>query len=309
MNTTHIANSSEGHQQPLKNWLIGVSISDSPDLMQLGMGKVHLQDAIVEFARYLLACGATIAYGGDLRKDGFTKILFDLVQEHNQAGIPAYERIVSFLAWPIHLRLTDDQKAELKKVADFRPLDPPDDLKLDASAYVEPNSTETRYIWARSLTFMREAMNRSIHARLLIGGEFRPGQYRGKYPGIAEEAFLALRDGKPLFLIGGFGGCARTVIEALTSTQPEALTDEFQMLDPNYMELVQYYNARISELGDSTQGPIDYQELFHFFSFKGIHSLNNGLNEEDNQRLFETIYIPEMISLVLKGLTALSGSA
>ncbi len=34
---------------------IGISISESPDLAQAGMGQVHLQDAMTEFARYFLA--------------------------------------------------------------------------------------------------------------------------------------------------------------------------------------------------------------------------------------------------------------
>lgn len=37
------------------------------------MGLPHLQDAMLELARYLLAQGARLAYGGDLHLDGFTE--------------------------------------------------------------------------------------------------------------------------------------------------------------------------------------------------------------------------------------------
>ena len=44
-------------------WRIGLSISDSADLGMRGFGPAHLRDAASEFARFLLAAGATLAYG------------------------------------------------------------------------------------------------------------------------------------------------------------------------------------------------------------------------------------------------------
>jgi hypothetical protein len=60
-------------------WRIGLSISDSADLPMRGFGPAHLRDAASEFARFLLAAGATLAYGGDLRQGGFTEVLFELL--------------------------------------------------------------------------------------------------------------------------------------------------------------------------------------------------------------------------------------
>ena len=289
----------------LTNWTIGLSISESPDLPLLGMGEVHLQDALVEFARYLLASGATLAYGGDLRKGGFTEILFDLVQTHNQSGPSLFERVVNFLAWPIHLKLTQNQKAQLKRVADFRPLDPPADLALDKNEWIAPDSPLNRYTWARSLTLMREEINRLAHARLLLGGKYQPGSYNGKYPGLAEEALVALRSGTPLFLIGGFGGCAKAIIDSLRGKASEIFTAEYQMTDTDYSDFVGFFNEKVIESPSLNLEPIDYHELVCFFKSKGIYGLGNGLNEDENLRLFETPFISEMISLVLKGLTKL----
>ena len=58
---------------PLEGLQIGLSISNSPNLAQFSMGLPHLQDAMLELARYLLAQGARLAYGGDLHLDGFTE--------------------------------------------------------------------------------------------------------------------------------------------------------------------------------------------------------------------------------------------
>jgi len=49
---------------------------------------------------------------------------------------------------------------------------------------------------------------------------------------------------------------------------------------------------------------IDYLEMVKEFSNYGIKelSLNNGLSEDENMRLFNTPRVPEMIYLILKGL-------
>ena len=71
---------------PLAGRVLGISISESPDLEALGFSEVHFRDALIEFARYMLAAGATIAYGGDFRAGGFTHTLFDRVSTYKGAG-------------------------------------------------------------------------------------------------------------------------------------------------------------------------------------------------------------------------------
>ena len=111
---------------PLAGRVLGISISESPDLESLGFSDIHLRDALIEFARYMLAAGATIAYGGDLRAGGFTHTLFDLVSTYKGAGGSEANRIRNYLAWPIHLLLTVEQRAELKTWAEIITLPPRD---------------------------------------------------------------------------------------------------------------------------------------------------------------------------------------
>jgi hypothetical protein len=66
----------------LSGTAVAVSVSDSPDLDVLGLSSLHLQDAATEIARHLLVAGAELVYGGDLRNDGFTLLLFELVARH-----------------------------------------------------------------------------------------------------------------------------------------------------------------------------------------------------------------------------------
>src|SRR5260370_30417731 len=133
---------------PLKGRLIGLSISNSPNLSELGMSQVHLEDAMVECARHILAQGASLAYGGDLRPGGFTTILFELVRSHNRAG--SQERIHNFLAWPIGLRIDSAIWREyMDEIKDYR-LSPPTDLGVDPKTYIGSHAMPGRYILARS---------------------------------------------------------------------------------------------------------------------------------------------------------------
>ena len=276
-------------------WRIGLSISDSADLQMRGFGPAHLRDAMAEFARFLLAAGATLAYGGDLRQGGFTEVLFELLTAYRAISGEAANAIQSYLAWPIHLDLDVIQRARLKNTARLHEIPPPANLGVDPAIKAPPTTPQNRVAWARSLTAMRERMNAEIHARLLMGGQARG---LGKYPGLAEEALLALRAAKPVYLIGAFGGCTEAVIEALRGTKPAALTLDYQAADDVPRTAIELYNSQVPPGGEL----IDYPALTAEFEKAGVAGLNNGLNAEENERLFTTMHLPEMIALVLRGL-------
>lgn len=281
---------------PLKGRLIGISISNSPDLANLGMGPVHLEDAMVECARYLLTQGASLAYGGDLRPGGFTTILFELVRSHNRAGTK--ERIHNFLAWPIGLHIDAGIWREyVDEIRDYR-VAPPADLGLDPTAYVGSDDMPGRYIWSRSLTAMRAEMNGTIVARVLLGGQVRG--FKGKYPGVLEEALLALRSKKPLYLVGGFGGCTRSIVQALKGETPDPFTEAVQSADPLFAAMAASYHADANE-GKGT--PIDYAGELAYLQSVGLTGLNNGLSKEENEVLSESKNLPEIVYLILKGLS------
>jgi hypothetical protein len=280
-----------------------LSLSGDSYLTLRGFSHAHLQDAAAEFARFLLAAGATLAYGGDLRQDGFTELLFELLTAYRAISGEAVDAIQSYLAWPLHLGLDATQRARLKNTARFHPIPPPADLGIDVTDItskdqVPPTTPANRVAWARSLTAMRERMNTEIHARLLLGGQARG---LGKYPGLAEEALLGLRTGKTIFLIGAFGGCAGFVIEALRGQKPVELTMDYQAAETLPAAAIALYNSQVPLGGES----IDYKALTAEFENFGIAGLNNGLNAEENERLFMTTNLPEMIALVLRGLRQL----
>lgn len=293
-----VALAGQNLEKAAAGWRVGLSISDSADLPRRGFGPAHLRDAATEFARFLLAAGATLAYGGDLRQGGFTEVLFELLTAYRAISGEAVDAVQSYLAWPIHLDLDVAQRAQLKGTARFHLVPPPANLGVDPATKVPPTTPENRVAWVRSLTAMREQMNAEIHARLLLGGQARG---LGKYPGIAEEALLALRARKPVFLIGAFGGGADAVIEALRRNKPEALTLDYQAADTLPRATIELFNSQVPAGGE----PIDYKTLTAEFEGFGVAALNNGLKAEENERLFTTTNLPEMIALVLRGLERL----
>lgn len=111
-----------------------------------------------------------------------------------------------------------------------------------------------------------------------------------------EEILIALELGCPLYLLGGFGGIVHDVCEVLQGNKcPDSLTEQWQ--DKNnegYRELLRKYEER----GEK----VDYQEIQKKLkSFK----LNNGLSEEENKILFNTVFVDEAVQLILKGLQSI----
>ena len=293
-------------------WRVGISISESENLAQRGMAfprlpdekaappSPHLRDAMTEFARFLLAGGATLAYGGDLRQGGFTFVLFELLAAYRAMSGENSTAVQSYLSWPIHLDLTEEQEENWVGLVQFHKIQAPANLGVDPATKVPPTTPINRVAWARSLTAMRERMNSETDARIFLGGQLGSLGLRGsgRYPGLAEEALFALRAGKPVYLIGGFGGCTEAIIEAVRGANPPALTEEQRLADPGVLAAFELYNSDLRE----GREPINYQALTAEFESFGVAGLNNGLKPDENKRLFATINLPEMIALVLRGL-------
>lgn len=265
------------YQEVLRNHVIAVSVSESPDMGYLGLSERHLQDAMTEVARHLLALGARLSYSSDLRAGGFSELLFELVQRHRRdvdedSGVG----ITNFLAWPVHLRLpfaeVDRASSELKGAAELVCLDENGNrmplLTRQRIQEREPSAAE----WNNGLTAMRQAVQAEIHARIVLGG--RVENFKGSMPGIAEEALISLSSGTPLFVLGGFGGCARDIAETLGLAAP-------------WPPLNRTWPERPA------------------FSRFGPYSLNNGLSMDENRILAKTPHIDQAIILILKGLVGI----
>jgi hypothetical protein len=252
---------------------IAISISESPDLTRLGMSDRHLTRAMETMATYLLSFGYRLAYGGDLRRGGFTEQLFELVSRYDRSpqslGRPA---VTDYLPWTVCASLShkgyDDLVNSFGVTAEVKCLDH-DGNPLAHFDFPEAPIEDSGEI-ASSLSAMRRTMLQETSARIVLGG--RVEGYQGAMPGIAEEALLTLQHGKPLYVIGGFGGCSRDIAESL--------------------DLV----------GPLFQPPRSSWDGHDEFSSYGAESLSNGLTADENCTLARTPHIRQAVALVLRGL-------
>jgi hypothetical protein len=265
-------------QDRLSNYVVAISISKSPDMGVLGLGTEHLNDAMAEVARYLLAMGARLMYGGDLRNENFTEVLFELVAryqrtiDHSNTGTG----VTNFFAWPVHIEFPPEEVKQLSE--DLTGVAELVYLTVDGQT-MPPNQREqlvsrppTKDEWLNGLTAMRQVMTQTSNARIVLGGQIE--DFKGKMPGVAEEVLLSLLEGQPLFLLGGFGGCANDIATDLGLMPPST--------------------------GRQTSWP--GRSEFQKFT---AGNLNNGLDEEENALLATTVHVDEAMTLILRGLLRL----
>ena len=249
---------------------IGISISESPEMGILGLGKEHLEDAMTEIARHLLACGASLAYGGDLRPGGFTDLLFEVVNRYRSNSVMEKSNVRNFLAWPVHVSMSvleiEERRAALEGVAELVLL-APDGSELTTNERA-PNHQLTTADWEYGLTAMRKAMSSAIDARIVLGG--RTTEFRGRLPGIAEEALVQLQNKAPLYVLGGFGGCSFDIANAMGLSRDRRDLANWKGLED--------------------------------FASHSLSDLKNGLNSEENFDLANTIHVDQAVALILRGL-------
>lgn len=280
--------------KPLNNMKIGISISEDNSFQKNNNDFVHLQDAMIEIAKYLLVCGSSLAYGGSVyysKEFNLMDSLIEMVRSYNTEHKDYPKKIYNYVAYSPNNLVTTKLKATYSKNIKF--VDVPS-IARNQQNYPE----EEKYLYSRNLTAMRETMNSETDARIFMGGKI--DNFKGKYPGILEEAYLAMKSGNPIYLIGIFGGATQLLIDCLLSKEPEELTQAYQFQNPEYQSFFNYYNFQASNDGIDL---INYDVMTDFFKAQGIGGLKNGLTEEENETLFTTDDIAEVITLILKGLT------
>ena len=272
---------------------IGISISNNEDIKKYGYEYIHLQDSMNEIARYLLVIGCELVYGGDIHYKhdyNFVNSLFELATTHNKENKQIPQKITNFLAYPLYKKIDVADRAKLVKVATFREIEP---LLIINGKKV----TDQRISFALNLSSMRNEMNEYIDARIIMGGKV--SGFSGVYPGILEEALLALRKEKPLFIIGSFGGVSKLLAELITDQ-----ISEKEFIDKlKFNEDYDFFKEKYNEFVENTDvEEIDYHRVLCEIKDRGIVGLNNGLSKEENEKLFVTNNIIEVVTIILKGL-------
>ena len=300
--------------RPLRRRKIAVSLSESGDQLNYGFDLLHLDQQAIEISRYLLLAGASIYYGGHLGDEGYTVSLFELVHSHPVEELPPIERIHNYVGWPLPLSTVD--KSPHRHSARFRRIGRPDGLsEVDHEDFVEHvneffpagKSALHRYAWARGMTKMREAQTADVEARVVLGGKAGPtitaqaeggrtvSWYASRIPGVLEEILCSMKVNQPVYLVGGFGGCARIVADLIQGKSRQEVTWEFQKDAPNAPEMRELYHTKGMEWWG-------YTDMEKFIKECGYDGLNNGLTKEENDELFVTGNTSAIVSLIMKGM-------
>lgn len=282
-------------ENKLNDAQIAISVSDSEDLPLLGIGREMLCDLTVELSRHILKAGGKMIYGGDLRKDGYTKLFRDLSDQYGKYEKEKHDVIyfTNYLSWPIYNKMSMVDKADyLSCRVQLVECEPSVAVSADMkNDFVPPVNVDLRYMWATSLTSMRQYAELQAKARVLVGGKTKG--FSGCMAGIVEEFITAKQANHPVYLIGGFGGAAKLlteIIEKKDGLKAEALLN-IACEDDKYRELYGHYEAKGQHIDYSMIDSINVEDLRY-----------NGLTDEENLKLFHSVNIMEIVSLVLHGL-------
>ncbi len=263
----------------LKKSCVAISVSDSPDSTY---SKESLQNFIIDITTNLLLTGKRIAYGGDLRKGGFSEIIADT--SYRQRGFSKGSAVVDqYIAYPFHKQVTSQELATFK------------DSRVQLIKTEVEGKENSSYLWSRSLSRMRAQMEINSSARIILGG--KTTDYLGKNPGLIEEAKLTLKSNKPLYLIGCFEGASAEIIQAIEGHR-------FTYTENDFHRSHEYIQFKYKHNHDNPHQKISEQEDAKFFRQYGLERLskNNGLTPEENRILFYSRNPSEALFHLFKGL-------
>jgi hypothetical protein len=163
---------------------------------------------------------------------------------------------------------------------------------------------------------MRAKLASETDARILLGG--RSCRFLGLYPGIFEEALLAIERDQPLYVLGAFGGAARLVARALCGERPAELDIQYQTgKSEDYAQALRVYEAKRVRQPELKLAPANYETAIATLAGHGASGAKNpsrlaranGLDDAENRILFGTASLDEALHLIMKGLGQVFGSA
>jgi SLOG cluster2/AAA domain len=184
---------------------------------------------LMDLSEKLLNIGATLAYGGEFIPGGIlSKVVEAASRVPDELIDRPDKRIRNYLAFPTFHRVPDpkpveEEQRKREQYIDFIKLETLSKFELQelgvpngewfrARDDENPNAynPNRHLVWAISLFRMRARMLQDIDALIVLGGK-DDGKSWGRFSGIAEEVMLAFALGKPVYVLGGWGGGANAV--------------------------------------------------------------------------------------------------
>lgn len=277
---------------------IAISVSVNEDLEKIGFSEQHLNDISIEIARYIIANDGVALYGGDLRENGFTYYFSELSNQYKKTNDKDF-KFINYFVFPNTKRLTRDVRLDFhSKQIQIKEVPIPKTASIDEQIEYNPTKCiEDRYSFCECFKEMRIQMAKDCTARVLVGGKIT--NYLGYIPGVIEEALYTLRENKPLYLVGAFGGATEKLIKLIKGEKVKEITNEFQYNTDFLIEFKDYVRSKCKYT--------DYDVLkteLSKFDVKKISDLN-GLSIEENEILFTSKNIHQIVYLLMKGLKSI----
>jgi len=273
---------------PLTGCSVGISISESEDTLGASFDSHEVNRCVCLLAETLLGNGARLVFGHDWRPDGVMMAVADFALRYAPPGSrspsesPSSPLIVNRLAPPDkpflrpvkRSRSSPDEGEENSDIVRNQ-------LSAMLGGIVDaktisylPTGDNRRIRLAEGLSHLREELTGLCDTRICIGGRFKG--FRGWYPGVAEEAYLALAHKQPLYISAIFGGTSAAIAKfVLNGGRPPVW--------------------KPAPLGEKTarRSPL---------SFEGLRLMPNGLTAEEQARLCDPPSLEACVELILRGL-------
>jgi len=262
----------------LRGRTVAVSTSEV-DAPATGDGSpLQQRELVIELARQLFTMEARIAYGGDLREAGFTRLLVEVQRAHASSAGTTSPGIISYILEPP----SAEERANYTDALEFI-----DVRFFDFDHEGDDSASARALVQAMSLRAMRWQIARNVTALVALGG--RTSGYAGWRPGIADEIASAVKADNPVYLVGGFGGVASWYASAafLEGDLPNAPAAPW--------------------LGVETTGELALPSVDDVVRTLRGGVSRNGLTRAENAHLARTVNPDEIIALVVSGLARVSG--
>lgn len=291
---------------------IGISVSEASEVVddrleRIGRCGDDLKNLMVDISRALLMRGASLIYGGDLQTgegNNFTRLMVAewlSLKEKYRENMP---KLQNCIAWTL---AKQGKTTDKNFMSDYlsavipRCIDLPSHMPLEVKNCngIYPGDTgEDMYVWARCLTKMREESISGSQVRICAGG--KRYKAKGRMPGVLEEILISVKNGKPLYLMGGFGGISQVAAELILGRETDcpAITLNGQCANtPHYGDYVKFLKDH-GEYFDLER------EIRNTLTPTMLHqmALNAGLSPMEYQQLLTTPFADDCVRLILKGL-------
>ena len=211
-------------------WSVGISVSPCADAARIGYDERQINRIVIRMAQYFLDQNMCVIFGHDWREDGVMQSVADFAAvvaarcAETGEETPPRQRLDTMdnREHPRIINVVPTGQAPLSRTALAAQRDSGGFLEVLPVSRVNKRSRERvrelRALYGdqqhqdarvEELTDLRYFLTKLLNpgCRICLGG--RTTGYEGTEPGVIEEARLALRFDKPLYLIGGFGGATR----------------------------------------------------------------------------------------------------